>query len=116
MFGKEKEESGQVAAGALRTFDVDWKVDKTSRSLPNCPCQIQSETQEELDPAIAAAGCFVELHGQNTYAHTYTQMAELQPPSVFQNVSLDVLAPVKQAGDSVWQTPPQQESSCHVDK
>lgn len=46
--------------------------------------------------------------------HVYTKTR--RPLSVCQNVSRNVLAPANQARDSAWQTPPQQESSCHLDK
>lgn len=51
-----------------------------------------------------------------TRTQTHTYVVPPQPLSVCQNVSQDVLAPTNQVRDSAWQTPPQQESSCHLDK
>ncbi len=94
-----------------------------------CPCQAQAETEEGLDLAMLLLGVLksctftpqrhtrslVCVH-THTHTHTHIYMVALQPLSVCQNVSQDVLAPANQARDSAWQTPPQQESSCHLDK
>lgn len=116
----------QVEAGAAHTFDVDWKPDKMGSSLPSLPLPSTDRNWRGAGPCHAAAGCFEKLHihmyihekHKNTLvhwcAHKYTVAP--QPLSVCQNVSQDVLAPANQARDSAWQTPPQRESSCHLDK
>lgn len=122
----EEEKGVRVEAGAACTLDIDWKPDKKGGcSLPSLllPTHGKKRKRGWTLPCCSCYGCccgvffFEKLRNPSTHTHTHTDTGmHYRPLSVFQNVSLDVLAPANRARDSAWQTPPQRESSCHLDK